>query len=113
MLVSEKATGEVVRFKPNAYPFSGTPTYEPREVIDSSGKAKGISVDPLDNGLYVAEGDRVAAYFSEIQSLSVSNATGGTYRLKFEGEETAPIPYNASAAKHRPVDVWKRKPKRD
>ena len=22
-------------------------------------------------------------------------------------------PYNASAAKHRPVDVWKRKPKRD
>ncbi|MEJ1964771.1 MAG: hypothetical protein WDO56_25845 [Gammaproteobacteria bacterium] len=22
-------------------------------------------------------------------------------------------PYNASAARHRPVDVWKRKPKRD
>jgi hypothetical protein len=22
-------------------------------------------------------------------------------------------PYNASAAKHRPADVWKRKPKRD
>ncbi len=62
LYVSEKATGEVVRFKPNAYPFAGTPTYGPREVIDSSTKAKGIAVDPVDNRLYAAEGDHIAVY---------------------------------------------------
>jgi streptogramin lyase len=62
LYVSEKATGEVVRFKPNKYPFEGTPTYGSREVIDASTKAKGIAVDPIDNRLYVAEGDHVAIY---------------------------------------------------
>jgi hypothetical protein len=62
LYVSERATGEVVRFKPNVYPFVGTPTYEPREVIDSSTKAKGIAVDRFDNRLYVAEGNHVAVY---------------------------------------------------
>jgi hypothetical protein len=62
LYVSEQATGEVVRFKPNAYPFSGTPSYGAREVIDASGKAKGIAVDPFDNRLYVAEGSKVAVY---------------------------------------------------
>ena len=65
LYVSEKATGEVVRFKPNAYPFSGTPTYGAREVVDSSTKARGIAVDPRDNRLYVAEGTKVALYSSE------------------------------------------------
>jgi hypothetical protein len=62
LYVSEKATGEVVRFKPNKYPFEGTPTYGPREVIDASTKAKGIAVDPIDNRLYVAEATKVAIY---------------------------------------------------
>jgi len=65
LYVSEKATGEVVRFKPNAYPFAGTPTYGAREVIDASGLAKGIAVDRFDGRLYVAEGTRVAAYKSD------------------------------------------------
>ena len=65
LYVSEQATGEVVRYKPNAYPFVGTPTYGPREVIDASGKAKGIAVDPVDNRLYVAAGDHIAVYDSE------------------------------------------------
>ncbi len=65
LYVSERATGEVVRFKPNAYPFSGTPTYGSREVIDSSGKARGIAVDRFDNRLYVAEGTKIALYKSD------------------------------------------------
>jgi sugar lactone lactonase YvrE len=106
LYVSEQATGEVVRFKPSAYPFSGSPAYGPREVIDASGAAKGISVDRADNRLYVAEADRVAVYEAdgspaaadEVQGLQVFEATGGTYTLSFEGSETTPIPYNATAA---------------
>jgi len=65
LYVSERATGKVVRFKPNKYPFEGTPTYGSAEAIDSSGKAKGIAVDRTDNRLYVAEGDRIAVYKSD------------------------------------------------
>jgi List-Bact-rpt repeat protein len=65
LYVSEKATGEVVRYKPNAYPFVGTPTYGAREVIDASGKAKGIAVDRFDSRLFVAEGTKVAVYTAE------------------------------------------------
>jgi hypothetical protein len=98
LYVSEKATGEVVSFKPNTYPFAGTPTYGSREVIDASGKAKGIAVDPFDSGTYVAEGDRVAVYFHELQTLALGGVvTGGTFTLKFEGQETGALPFNASA----------------
>ena len=105
LYVTERATGEVVRFKPNAYPFAGTPTYGPREVIDSSAKAKGIAVDPFDNRLYVAEGDRVSTYGSEgnlgideVQKVSLnSGTTGGTFKLEFGGQKTAAIAFNASA----------------
>jgi hypothetical protein len=104
LYVSEKATGEVVRFKPNAYPFAGTPTYGSREVIDASTKAKGIAVDPFDNRLYVAEGTRVSAYdaegnlgINEVQSVNLFEVTGGTFKLKFGGCETAAIGAEASA----------------
>jgi hypothetical protein len=82
LYVSEQAEGKVVRFKPTAYPFSGTPTYEPREVIDSSGNAKGIAVDPFDNRLYVAEGTKVAIYKADgsfeanVGEGTLSEATG-------------------------------------
>ena len=106
LYVSEKATGEVVRFKPTtAYPFTETPSYGSREVIDSSGQAKGIAVDPFDNRLYVAEGDHVSAYDSEgklgtneTQETRCFFCTGGEYKLKFAGEETAPIPFEAEAS---------------
>jgi len=105
LYVSERATGNVVRYKPNAYPFSGSPSYGAAEAIDSSGKAKGISVDPHDDRLYVAEGDRVSVYspagaldtVNEEQSVKIE-ATGGTFKLIFEGAETGSLPYNASAA---------------
>ena len=105
LYVSEKATGEVVRFKPTVYPLSETPSYGPREVIDSSGQAKGISVDPFDNRLYVAEGDHVTAYDSagklgadEVQEINCFLCKGGSYKLIFKGEETASIPFEGPAS---------------
>jgi len=62
VFVSEQATGKVVRYKPDTYPLDATPTYSPTEVIDSSGLAKGIAIDPTDERLYVAEGTRIAVY---------------------------------------------------
>lgn len=106
LYVSEETTGRVVRYKPSAYPFAGTPTYGAAETIDSSGNAKGISVDPHDDRLYVAEGDHVAAYepdgsfaaWNEVQRVDLFEVTGGSFELIFEGEETAPIPFDATAA---------------
>ncbi|MFY9587801.1 MAG: hypothetical protein WAT66_10135, partial [Actinomycetota bacterium] len=99
LYVSEKATGEVVQFKPNKYPFEGTPTYGSREVVDASTKAKGIAVDPFDDALYVAEGDRVWAYVHEMQTLVLENeVTGGSFKLKFAGQETTSLPHNAKAS---------------
>ena len=93
LYVSESVTGEVVRYEPSVFPLTGSPTYGPREVIDASGDAKGIAVDPFDNRLYVARGDRVMSYDSEgklgvdeVQGLLVSNASGGTFRLALPGE---------------------------
>jgi hypothetical protein len=93
LYVSEKATGEVVRFKPNAYPFVGIPSYEPREVIDSSTNAKGIAVDPFDNRLYVAEGTKVAIYKSD--GSFEANAGEGTLT-----EATGVAPYSYQADVH-------------
>ncbi len=82
LYVSEKATGNVVRYTPNAYPFSGTPTYGAAEPIDSSGAAKGISVDRADDRLYVARGTKVAIYKSDtsfeanVGEGALTNATG-------------------------------------
>ena len=99
LLVSDQATGEVVRYVPNAYPFSGAPSYGSAEPVGEGGKkAKGISIDPFDNRLYVAEGTRVTSYGSEVQQFEIREATGGTYKLKFKGEETASLPFNASNA---------------
>ncbi|HEY6891103.1 MAG TPA: ThuA domain-containing protein [Solirubrobacter sp.] len=38
---------------------------------------------------------------SETQTVRVNNATGGTFTLTFNGQTTAPIPYNATAAQTR------------
>jgi hypothetical protein len=106
LYVSEAKTGHVVKYHPTEYPFVGTPSYEAPVTIDASGKAKGIAVDPFDNSLYVAEGNRISNYQSngtlgidEVQEISVApETTGGTFTLTFAGQTTAPIPYNAGAA---------------
>jgi len=98
LYVSERATGEVVRYEP--------PSYGTREVIDASGQAKGISVDPFDNYLYVAEGGHVSVYDSkgvlgtinEVQRVVCSGCNAGSYKLAFEGVETTEsIPFKGPA----------------
>jgi hypothetical protein len=102
LYVSEKATGEVVRYAPSpSYPPTAGTTYT-EAAIDTSGNAKGIAVDPTDNRLYAAESNRISTYDSsgalginEVQRVRVFEATGGTFRLKFGGEETGPLSYQA------------------
>jgi hypothetical protein len=109
LYVSEKATGEVVRCSPSAYPPTGTTTYA-CATIDNSGSARGISVDPADNRLYVAEGNRISTYgpegklgIDEVQSVRIPPfTTGGTFTLSFEGQTTGSLPWNAS---HLEVEV--------
>ncbi|HEY5815256.1 MAG TPA: hypothetical protein VIS95_02840 [Solirubrobacterales bacterium] len=63
-------------------------------------------MDPRDDRLYVAKGGYVAVYkadgsleeINEVQHVTVAIATGGTFKLKFKGEETAPIQFDAGAA---------------
>src|SRR5262245_49855257 len=69
LVVSDQGTGNVVLYAPDKYPLTGSPIYSSAKTIDASGEAKGISIDPLDNRLYVAEGDHVSVYAGEAQEL--------------------------------------------
>jgi hypothetical protein len=103
LYTSQRATGEVVRYTPNAYPFSGTPTYSGPTTIDTSGVSGGISVDPRDNRLYVADGGYISSYDSngtlglnEVQRVLCLECTSGTFTLSFGDEETVPLAWNAT-----------------
>jgi hypothetical protein len=105
LYVSEAKTGNVVKYVPNAYPFAGTPTYGAPTTIDASGEAQGISVDPTNNRLYVAESNRIGTYDSngklgidEVQRVLVIGATGGTFTLSFKGQKTGSLKWDASHA---------------
>jgi hypothetical protein len=105
LYVSERGSGNVVRYTPDAYPLTAAPAYGSPQPIDVGGEAKGISVDPADDRLYVAEGDRVSVYSSEgklgideEQRVSCFECDGGSYRLRFGGEETEPIASEGPAA---------------
>ena len=108
LYATETVTGNVVRYVPDAYPLSGSPTYGVLPTtIDSSGEAKDIAVDPFDNSRYVAKGSAVDLYgadgtFLEIdeqQKLEFIGPGGGTYTLSFKGKKTGPIEYaNAKKA---------------
>jgi sugar lactone lactonase YvrE len=82
LYVSEAKTLTVVRYTPNVYPFSGAPSYGSPSTVDSSGKAKGIAIDPADDRLYVADGDRISVYESDgtlagtVGLGQLTNATG-------------------------------------
>jgi hypothetical protein len=109
LYVSESATGNVVRYTPANYPFVGAPGYGAAEPIDSSTEAKGIAVDPVDDRLYVAKGAQIDTYDAagvpgsaeisdEVQRVVPTNATGGTYKLCFEGQCSADLAYEANHA---------------
>lgn len=105
LYVSEAGSGEVVRYAPEVYPFRGRASYGQPVTIDASGRARGIAVDPHDQRLYVAKGDRIDVYKfngalgqNELQRVLVFAATGGSFRLSFGGKETGPLPHDATHA---------------
>jgi hypothetical protein len=106
LYVSEQATGNVVKYTPNAYPLSGSPTFSGPLPFVSSGNAKGISVDPADDRLYVAEGTRISVFQSdgttgqnEVQELRVdAEVSGGTFTLSYEAQPTGALPFDATPA---------------
>ncbi len=113
LYVSEQATGKVVQYLPDGYPLSGSPSYGAPTVIDPSGEAKGISVDPTDDRLYVAEGTHVTTYEpdgttgqDEVQQIYIQKGVnGGSFKLRFEGQETAPIAVDLSEAKPTDAEI--------
>jgi DNA-binding beta-propeller fold protein YncE len=107
-LYALEADGRVVKYLPTSYPFDGSAVYGAAKTIDAGGRAKGIAVDPYDDRLFVAEGDRVSVYKpngvlgqNEVQRVLPMNFRGGTFRLSFEGQTTRPIPYDASQGEVR------------
>ena len=97
-------TGDVALFAPEggAYPPGSGEAYLSAVPVDESGEARGIAVNSAATGaaqqrLYVSKGSRIDSLGREVQQVSVG-ATGGTFKLSFEGQETAPLPYDATAA---------------
>lgn len=100
LFVHEEETGDVVRYVP------GPGGYDVPEPVDASGAAAGVAVDATvrvtnsnrvigrDDSLFVARGDHVAALQNEVQHIQV-NATDGTYRLVFQGQETVALDHDA------------------
>jgi hypothetical protein len=62
-------------------------------VLNGSVNPQGLSLSDC-HFEYLAE----AAFANEVQTLTLSGATGGTFTLSFESQTTFPIPYNATAA---------------
>jgi hypothetical protein len=52
----------VVRYTPSSYPPNAVTTYGPPTVIDASGTATGVAIDPASGILYVDDGTYIAAY---------------------------------------------------
>src|SRR6266516_5849445 len=106
LYVSEKGTGDIVRYLPNAYPLTASPTFSGPEAFDSSGNAKGIAVDPVDDRLYVAEGTRVSVFQADgtqggdaVQELIVqSTVTAGSFKLCYDPDSGGPEPAQCTAA---------------
>ena len=95
-------------------PTASSAPCDPTVAFGSNGSQSGISYSGLANGSYaltaslISNGGgvqtsatrhfTVAVPRNEIQSVRVSNATGGTFTLTFSGQTTAPIAFNATAA---------------
>jgi hypothetical protein len=66
-----------------------------------SGEEKTTSVVLAPNQSFAAGtvlGQITSAAVSAVQTLTLTSATGGTFTLSYNGQTTAPIPYNATAA---------------
>ena len=60
--------------------------------------SSGVSVMGPKTDIQATDVNGQPATTDEVQTVTLSNATGGTFRLAFGGQVTAPIAYNASAA---------------
>jgi hypothetical protein len=74
---------------------TGQPGASPGALIDPSFVAVDNSSGSSNGDLYVA--NTGAGTVNDEQTLAVSAEDGGTFELEFEGEETGPIAFNASA----------------
>jgi hypothetical protein len=106
LYASERATGDVVKYVPDEYPFAGAPAYAAPATVDASGEARGIAVDLFDDRLYVAKGDQVDFYnpdgsrgVDEVQVLSIDAPNGGAVEIGFEdwSETTSALPETSPA----------------
>jgi sugar lactone lactonase YvrE len=96
--------GNVVKYEPDGGTYPPTPatTYGAPVTFDASGEATAVAVNPADDRVYVASPAVVTVYNSdgslnevnEVQRLAIS-CTGGSYRLSFKGQQTAPIACDA------------------
>jgi hypothetical protein len=64
--------------------------------LSGSVNASGVAVEEC--RFEVLRASEANLRVNELQETTLSGATGGSFKLKFEGQETAPIPYGASAA---------------
>ncbi|MFL5897747.1 MAG: hypothetical protein ACJ76D_04710 [Solirubrobacterales bacterium] len=105
LYVVATATMNVVKYSPSSYPPTASTVYGAPVTFDSSGKASAVAVNPSNESVYVATPTAVTNYkpdgtlatVNEAQRVLIE-ATGGTYRLSFKGQQTASLPFNASAA---------------
>lgn len=93
LYAAERATGDVVTYAPDAFPFAGVPVHGDPVTVDASGEARGIAVDPFDGRLYVAKGNHLDLYnpddslgINESQRLLISEGSGGFVGFEFRGE---------------------------
>jgi hypothetical protein len=93
LYVLEQATGDVIRYTPDSYPFEGAPSYGPPETISADGEALGIAVDPADDWLYVVKESRIDTYdpsghlgIDEVQQLGIFSSSGGGFHLALPGD---------------------------
>lgn len=105
LYVAEQTTGNVVKYAPDVYPLTGSPSWGAASAVDSSGQARGLGLDPADGRLYVARGTHVVTYgadgvmgANEVQRLALAFASGGRFTVTFGGYTTDAIDYDASAA---------------
>ena len=60
--------------------------------------SSGVTVMGIKTDIQATDTNGQPATTDEVQTITLSNATGGTFRLAFGGQTTAPLAYNASAA---------------
>jgi hypothetical protein len=67
---------EVIRYTPSAYPPTATTTYGEPTLIDPSGTATGLAVDPASGDLYVDDGTYLAKFAAPVHAEQTPTRIG-------------------------------------